>query len=232
MKKTIGIIGGMGPMATVDLYEKITAHTLANTDQEHIHILIDSNAATPDRTEAILHGGASPLPNLIASAERLASAGADFLIIPCNTSHHFINELRAASPIPVLSMIEQTAAYIASQNFRAAILLATEGCLRVGVYQSVLAPYGIQAIEPDAAMQKEVTDVIYHAVKADAPAWDVSRLNEMIAELEARTNAVSVLACTELPIAVHRYGLRGTFVDPTRILALAAIREAGYLARE
>ena len=232
MKKTIGIIGGMGPMATVDLYEKITAHTLANTDQEHIHVLIDSNAATPDRTEAILRGGPSPLPSLLRSAERLAAAGADFLIIPCNTSHHFIEDIRAASPIPVMSMIEQTAAYIVSHGYRKAILLGTEGCLRVGVYQSVLEPYGVEAIVPDEAMQREVMDVVYRGIKADAPTWDVSRLNEMLAELEGETDAVSVLACTELPLAVCRYGLRGTFVDPTLVLALAAIREAGYPTKE
>ena len=87
-KKTIGIIGGMGPLATADLFEKIVGHTKAACDQEHLHVVIDSNTNIPDRTAALLHGGADPLPELTGSARRLEAMGADVLIMPCNTAQN------------------------------------------------------------------------------------------------------------------------------------------------
>ena len=91
MYKSIGIIGGMGPAATADLMKKIIDMTDASCDQEHIHMLIDSNTNIPDRTAAILHGGEDPVPEMLASARRLEGAGADFLIMPCNTALFYIS---------------------------------------------------------------------------------------------------------------------------------------------
>ena len=105
-KKTIGIIGGMGPLATADLFTRIINLTDAQKDAEHIHILIDNNPHIPDRTSAILHGTESPLPYLIESANRLKSAGADFLIIPCITSHGFYDELVKNGPVITYSHLE------------------------------------------------------------------------------------------------------------------------------
>ena len=107
--KTIGIIGGMGPMATVDLMQKIIQATDAHEDQEHIHILVDNNTDIPDRTAAILGQGPSPLPELLKSAERLTTQGADFLIMGCNTAHYFLPLMLPELKIPVISMIEATA---------------------------------------------------------------------------------------------------------------------------
>ena len=91
--KIIGIIGGMGPAATIDLYKKIVENTPAEKDQEHIHVIIDSYPQIEDRTEYILYGGKNPAPRLIESAKRLESAGADALIMPCNTAHYFAKDI-------------------------------------------------------------------------------------------------------------------------------------------
>ena len=90
MSRNIGIIGGMGPLATCDLMEKIIDYTDAASDQEHIHVLVDSNTNIPDRTEAILHGGENPVPEMVKSAWKLESMGADILIMPCNTAHYLL----------------------------------------------------------------------------------------------------------------------------------------------
>ena len=113
MKKTIGIIGGMGPMATVDLMKKVILATDAREDQEHIPILVDNNTNIPDRTAAILGEGEDPLPELLKSEDRLTDAGADFLIMGCNTAHYFLPLMLPNLRIPVINMIEETAAFCA-----------------------------------------------------------------------------------------------------------------------
>ncbi|HET7037665.1 MAG TPA: amino acid racemase, partial [Thermomicrobiaceae bacterium] len=110
----IGILGGMGPLATADLYRKIIEVTPARTDQEHLHVIIDADPSIPERTTALLHGGEDPTPKLIAGARRLAAAGVDFIIVPCNTAHAFLPRVEAAVDVPFISMIEETARHVAS----------------------------------------------------------------------------------------------------------------------
>lgn len=231
-KKTLGIVGGMGPMATVDLYRKIIELTDAASDQEHIHILIDNNAGVPDRTNAILYGGASPLPMLTESCRRLEAAGAELLVIACNTSHFYYDQLQAAVSIPIINMIEQTVEAIKRQGYRSAIVLGTDGSRQTGIYKKAFEKEGMQAIYPPEPFQSQISALIYHGVKAGVAHWDVSALNAGLAELEEQFQTVSVLACTELPIAVQQYGLKGAFIDPTTVLAKAAISQAGYTVLE
>lgn len=231
-KKTIGIIGGMGPLATVDMFNQIVRGTQADEDQEHIHILIDCNPQIPDRTNAILGNGASPLPHLIASAQKLQAAGADFLLIACNTSHYYYNELRREISIPILSMIQETAREIAQRNIKTAIVLTTDGARKAMVYDSILAMHHIKAVYPGEILQSAVTDIIYNGVKAGLNTKDASLFNQELALLEGEYNAITILGCTELPVAVEQYQLKGNFLNPTTILARAAIREAGYPVAE
>ena len=109
MKKTIGIVGGMGPLATCDLFKKIVEITDAACDQYHVRVCIDSNTEISDRTAAILSGGKNPVPELVKSAVRLQGMGADVLIMPCNTAHYFYNQLVPFVDTPFLNMLEETA---------------------------------------------------------------------------------------------------------------------------
>jgi aspartate racemase len=102
--KTIGILGGMGPLATADLYRKIILHTKADKDQDHVHAIIDGNTNIPDRTAYIMGKGENPLPEMIKSARTLERAGVDFIIMPCNTAHHFFDQLAKSVNIPLLNM--------------------------------------------------------------------------------------------------------------------------------
>ena len=120
--KTIGIIGGMGPEATADLFLKIIRNTKAEKDQAHVPVLIDSNTAIADRTAAILTGAPSPLPELIKSAKRLEAAGAKYLMMACNTAHCFYNDVQAAVNVPLLHMPRETAKAVAASGKKKAAL--------------------------------------------------------------------------------------------------------------
>ena len=231
-QKAIGIIGGMGPMATADLFTKLIQMTDAACDAEHIHILIDNNPKTPDRTGAILHGTESPLPYLIRSANRLQTAGADFLLIPCITSHYFMQELTEQIEIPIMSMIEETAKQLQSSHIKKVVVLATDGTRKAKVFDRVFVKYGIEICYPCAEAQSALMDVIYKGVKAGSSAWDMTALNAEIDRLLSAGAEAVVLGCTELPLAAKMYGINGVLIDPTDILARAAIIYAGYKPKD
>ena len=231
-KQAIGIIGGMGPMATLDLFGKIIANTDAKTDAEHIRVYIDCHTGIPDRTQAILNGGESPVPYILESAKKLAAIGADFLLIPCNTSHYYYAQISEDAPVPVLNMIEETAKELKRRGVSCVGLLATDGTCRSGVYQKALAACGIQALCPTDEEQAEVMGLIYRGVKADAPAFDTTRLAAMIERLKKEGAQSILLGCTELPLGFDRYGLsREDTVDPAEIVARVAIKRAGYAVK-
>ncbi len=226
-QKTLGIIGGMGPMATVDLFRKIVSETKASSDSEHIHILIDNRPDIPDRTQAILAGKDTPVSYIVESAHRLEAAGADVLLIPCNTSHCFFDQIAEKVALPIIHMIRETARSLQLRGIDCVGLLATEGVVRVGVYSRVLAEFGIRVLTPDAAGQALVTHMIYNEVKAGlVPRPDA--LESLFLQMEAAGAQVFVLGCTELPLAFDGYASIHDFADPTLILAHSAIRAAGY----
>lgn len=227
-KKTIGVIGGMGPLATIDLYDKIVGHTGAACDGEHIHVIIDSNPAIPDRTAAILGRGVSPVPALAESARRLEAAGADFLVMPCNTAHYFYEDVCAATRLPVLHMLRLSALEVQKRGISKVALLATDGTVQSGIYARLFEEYGIPFVLPSTQAQKAVMDVSYRGVKAGRREYDVTSLRAALEALLQSGAEAFVLGCTELPLAFARYGLDYPALDPTDILARAAVVQAGY----
>ena len=232
MKKTIGIIGGMGPMATVDLFKKIVDYTAASKDSEHIHVYIDSNTDIPDRTEAILHGGKDPVPEMVGSAIRLECMGADFLLIPCNTAHYFYDKICAMVHIPVLNMLEETAREVKRQNITCVGLLATDGTIESGVYDRVFKKYGISVLHPSSLGQKNVMNLIYKGVKAGEKDIDLSGFYGTLEELKQKGAQTLILGCTELPIAFEMYNIQYKNIDPTAVLARSAVACANGVLRD
>lgn len=231
-KSALGIIGGMGPMATCDLFGKIIANTKAETDAQHIRIYIDCHTGIPDRTGAILHGGESPVPYILESAQKLADIGAEILLIPCNTSHYYYSEICENAPVSVMNMIRETAQQLHRNGAKRVGLLATDGTLQAGVYQKELTALGIETVCPLESEQREVMRLIYEGVKADALHFDTTAIREMLSRMEAAGAECIILGCTELPIGFDRYGIsRENTVDPAEILARAAILAAGYEVR-
>lgn len=227
MKKTIGIIGGMGPLATADLFRKIVLLADVGSDQGHPRVLIDSNTAIPDRTAAILSGGENPIPALAASARTLERAGADVLMMPCNTAHYFYNGVKAATSLPILHMLQLTAEEIDRRGIRTVGLLATDGTINTGIYEKLFAEHGVKVIKPDPEGQKLVMGVIYDGVKAGNMEFDTAPFRALLESMLAAGVESFVLGCTELPIAFDDYKLPYPVVDPTRVLAEAALKFAG-----
>ena len=224
--KTIGIMGGMGPMATVDLMKKIILATPASKDQEHIPMLVDNNSQIPDRTKAIMGQGASPAPEMVKTAKRLMMAGADFIIIACNTAHYFLPEILPQISIPVLSIIDVTTNSALEKGFKSVGLLATTGTVSTGLYQKKLEASGIQCITPAADKQHLIDDMIYQGVKANNENYDTHAVEELLAEMQSTGAEAFILGCTEVPVAVSMYKLQGEFIDATDELAKAAIKFA------
>ncbi len=228
-KKSIGIIGGMGPEATLDLFGKIIRHTDAASDEEHVRVYIDCHTGIPDRTRAIVSGGESPVPYIVESARKLASIGADFLLIPCNTSHYYYDEIAALSPVPVMNMIRLAAESARDGGAHRVGILATDGTLRSEVYQQALAACGLEAVCPAANDQKAVMSLIYNGIKANAAHFDIAPFERTLAHLRDAGADRLILGCTELPVAVARYGIHAPdALDATDVLAQEAVRAAGY----
>ena len=225
--KTVGIIGGMGPMATVDLMKKIILATDAREDQDHIPILVDNNTNIPDRTAAIMGTGADPVPEMKKSALRLASAGADFLIIGCNTAHYFLPQYKDAVPVPIISMIEATADFCKEHGYKKVGLLASAGTCQTGIYQQALTARGLTVIQPTAEQEPIIHGMIYDGVKANNLNYDTEPVKKVLQAMTTAGVEAFILGCTEIPVAVDMYHLSGNFIDATEVLAEKAVVYAG-----
>lgn len=230
--KTIGIIGGMGPLATADLFKKIILNTKAEKDQDHLRILIDNNTNIADRTSAILYAAANPLPELVKSSLLLKAAGADFLIMPCNTAHYYYDEITANVDIPVLNMIKETSLYIKNNYENNTVgILATDGTINTGIYDKYFEQLNIKYVKP-LKTQHKVMEFIYEVIKKGDYSKGTAALYKGIEELKEMGADVFVLACTELSAAKEIYDLQGNMIDPLEITAKAAIKFAGGIVNE
>lgn len=227
MRKTIGILGGMGPLATCDLFSKIIQITDASCDQEHVRICIDNNTEISDRTNAIIRHGKDPVPEMVKSAVRLQSFGADVLIMPCNTAHYFYDRILPFVDIPFLSMIDETAKAISDRGLRKIGLLATDGTLQTAVYEKAFKKRGISIVVPPPENQVHIMDLIYNGVKAGNKEIDTKPTKKTIEDLFRKGAQTLVLGCTELPVAFDLYGFDYPKTDPTLILASRAVQFVG-----
>ncbi len=229
MKKSIGILGGMGPLATADLFTKIVLSTRAENDNGHIRVFMDNNPAIPDRTAAILSGGIDPLPAMAGALKSLEACGADCVVMPCNTAHYFLPRLKELTSLPFISILEETAkACAACFPGKTAALLGTTGTYATGIYDGPLGENGISYITPDEQGRAALMELIY-AVKAGRDIESMRGLFEnTLGALRGRGADYFILGCTELPIVAGALQSCGPFVDPTQEQAFAAIRFCGY----
>jgi len=231
-EKVIGILGGLGPEATLDLYGKILAATGARADQEHLHVLIDSNPKVPDRNKAIAGTGEPATPALIAMARRLEAAGADFLIVACNTAHAFAAEIREAVRIPLVSQIDETVDAVLQRipGIRRVGVLAGQGCVDAGVYQRAFARRRIEVLLPAAPGQRQLMELIYRVKSGDTGAATRTAVRALGEGLFADGAEIVVAGCTEVPLVLAPADLPGPMVDATAVLAERAVAYAKGLA--
>ena len=223
----LGILGGLGPMSTFYFCELLTAHTYAEQDCDHVDMLISSRASTPDRTAYILgQSPDSPLPVMKEEALRLANAGADLLVIPCNTAHYFYEGLREISPVPIMNIIEETVLFLKKRNVRTMGLLATEGTVQSRSYHRLCEQHGMNCITPSPEEQNEITKIIYGAIKQNKSP-DFSAFLRISQSLLNRGCECLVLGCTELSL-LRKEGLsQPWYVDSLEVLAYQTILACG-----
>jgi aspartate racemase len=231
-RAVVGILGGMGPLATADLYTKIIQSSPAANDQEHIPVVMYADPRVPDRTEALLRGGEDPTPWLIHGARQLVTIGADFIVIPCNTAHAFLDEVQLEVERPIVSMIEAAADMIFQTYPQANVvgLLATGGTIGSEMYQQALRRRGIDTIVPDSDIQRRCVMAAIGEVKAGrAQASTTALLAEAGESLELRGADVLLAACTEIPVVLQQRHVGVPLVDATDALAQLAVKTAIHL---
>jgi aspartate racemase len=224
----IGVLGGMGPQATADFLMKLTAATPAGCEQDHLRVHIDSNPKVPDRSEAIAGRGPSPAAALAEMAAGLERAGADFLVMPCNTAHAFEPDIRAAVSVPFVSMIEETRA-ACEHAFPDALrlgLLATSGCIHALIYQNAFARTGRDTVVLDAADQESLMTLLYRIKLGDrSNAVRAAMRTYGEALIDAGADMV-IAACSEVPLVLDDGDLTRPVLDATALLARRCARYA------
>jgi aspartate racemase len=220
----LGVIGGMGPLATADFFRKLIDATPAVNDDEHIPVLIHSVPQIPSRPAAILRGGASPLPAMLVARDRLLAAGATMLAMPCNTAHHWYDALVDGCPVPFIHIVDAVVDLLPA-DARALGIVATRATLQARVFEDRLAARGIALTAPDDATYDRAVQPAIDAVKRGAPAEAGRLLEPVIAAALDRGAVAVVLACTELPVALDAIGspLSARCVDSNDALARACV---------
>ena len=224
--RVLGILGGLGPMATVYFYEMLTRHTKAARDQDHIDVIINSRATTPDRTAYILgQSTENPFDIMAADAARLVTFGADVIAIPCNTAHYFYDRLNESIAVPILNMVEETVLHAKSVCEKVGIL-ATSGTIETQTYQRSCAAHGLACAVPDAAGQAHVMRLIYEDIKQGRRA-DMQVFAQVIDSLKAQGCQRVILGCTELSLIKKDEHLDAFYLDSMEVLAKNAIEAFG-----
>ncbi|WP_281864434.1 aspartate/glutamate racemase family protein [Planomicrobium okeanokoites] len=227
-KKTLGIVGGVGPLATMFIGEMIVRRTKAAKDQDHVNSIITNNTRIPDRTAFIMgRSDDNPVPVMIDDMVKLSSIGAEIIIIPCNTAHTFYDELQMGSPVPVIHMIRETMKRAAQQGAVKVGVLATTGTVTSKVYQQAANEYGLEPVLPSPEIQEKVMSIIYDNVKAGKNA-DKDTWREIVNHMENQGCDRVVLGCTELSIVKKEMDLPDFYLDSLIVLAETAILSCGY----
>ena len=223
----IGVMGGMGPLATADFLNKVIEEAHATADEEHVPLLISCDPRIPPRPLAIVADGESPLPRLLEIRDRLLKAGATALVMPCNTAHYWYRDLTADCPVPFLSIVEAScseALRLAGPGASIAVA-GTRATLASGLFDRVLARHGLNAVMPtDDELDRALLPAIA-AVKAGQLQQAASLAFESLDAMAKRGADHILLACTELPIALAAADRHPSAVciDTTRVLARATV---------
>jgi aspartate racemase len=218
-EKKFGILGGMGPEATIYFFQKITKATEVKKDQDHLRIIIDSNPQVPDRTAYILGEGPSPLPALLESLALLEKCGVDLIAIPCNTAHYFIDDLRKNAQTEILSMIELTRDYIESTypSVRRIALLATCGTVESKIYQKIFRNKKYVIFTPEKEEQDELMETIYKKIKRGEIDQAEPFLEYLCKKMIERGAEAIITGCTEIPLATHTINITVPLIDPMEV---------------
>lgn len=227
-EKIVGIMGGMGPEATIDLFARIVEETHAKHDEEHLRIIIDNNPKMPSRQDAIMNGGESPVPAMIATAENLKRAGADFIIIGANTAHYFFDEVAAGVDIPFLHIINEAVKETIKQvpNIKKVGVLATTAAMKTKLYEKCCSKFNVEVVNIPSEIQDKIHSSIFK-FKYEGLTQDVlNMMMEGVTYLEQNGAQALIMGCTEIPVILKGQQFNLPLIDPNDVIAKVAVATA------
>lgn len=230
-KKTLGVIGGLGPMATAYFMELVIRMTQADTDQDHLEMILYNAPSIPNRTAFILgESQQDPLPQMCAIGQALTSQGAGVIAIPCITAHSFYDRLQTSIGAQIIHALRETAAHLQQRGITTVGILATSGTIATGVLHSCLAETGIAAVVPNETDQAKIMDIIYRDIKAGKEP-NLESFLEVSQALRNQGAQVLLLGCTELSLIKRSYTLGPGYLDMLEVLAQQAVLRCGAALR-
>ena len=231
-KITLGVIGGLGPIATAHFMELVIRMTEAQTDQEHLDMVIYNRPSIPDRTSYILdQTRPNPLPEMIRVGNALARQGAKLIAIPCMTAHYFHRELTRYIEAPIVHAIHETAVHLKKHGISKAGIMATDGTIRSRLFQQELEKHGITPVIPGEDGQKCVMSVIYDDIKANRPA-DMDKFDLASRDLREKGAQAIILGCTELSLVKRDCPIGAGYLDAMEVLAQTCVLRCGGRLKE
>ncbi len=230
--QTLGVLGGLGPMATAYFMELVTDMTDAAVDQQHLNMIVFSTPDVPDRTAYILDNTCeNPLPYMVGTGRKLAELGVCQIAIPCITAHYFWDDLSSQISAPVLNAVEETVSELDANGIRRAGILATNGTVQAEIFHKALRRRGIEPIVPDEKGQADVMHLIYDNIKAGKQP-DMDRFYSLRQSLFAAGAQAIILGCTELSMIKRDYPLGPGFIDVMEVLAQRSVLACGKPLKE
>jgi len=228
-QKILGVVGGVGPSATVDFMDKIIRNTPATRDQDHIRMIVDHDPTIPDRTAYLLGEGIDPTASILAACKRLEAYGADLIAIPCTTAHAFIEPIQRDLTTPIINMLLETAQYIEDHHGRVKTigLLATHGTLKSRIYHDLIEQTGREVVVPDKIHQDLVMNAIYGVKAGSTEGTNLEEFQLALAHLINAGVELVILACTELPLLSAWIDMNDESIpmlDPGEILARKCVK--------
>ncbi len=231
-KNTLGVIGGLGPIATAHFMELVIRMTEADTDQEHLDMIIYNRPSIPDRTGYILDKTRpNPLPEMIRVGNALARQGAKLIAIPCMTAHYFHADLTRYIEAPIVHAIHETAVHLKKHGISKVGIMATDGTIRSKLFQHELQKHGMETIIPGPQGQKCVMSVIYDDIKANRPA-EMDKFHFASAELREKGAQAIILGCTELSLVKRDCHIGSGYLDAMEVLAQTCVIRCGGKLKE
>lgn len=226
-KPILGVIGGLGPIATAHFMELTIQMTDAHIDQDNLDMIIYNFPSTPDRTAYILGNSPdSPLPVMLSAGKAMVEQGVSCIAIPCVTAHYFHEKLDAQICVPVINGVEETADHLYQRGITCAGIMATDGTIRTGILSEALKSVGITPVVPSAERQKDVMHLIYENIKAGTPA-DIDRFRAVQRDLQNQGAQTIILGCTELSLIKRDYPIGPGFIDVMEVLAQCSVVRCG-----
>ena len=231
-KITLGVIGGLGPIATAHFMELVIRMTEAQTDQEHLDMVIYNRPSIPDRTSYILdQTPPNPLPEMIRVGNALARQGAKLIALPCMTAHYFHRELTRYIEAPIVHAIHETAVHLKKHGISKVGIMATDGTIRSHLFQQELEKHGITPVIPGEEGQKCVMSVIYDDIKANRPA-DMDKFDLASRDLREKGAQAIILGCTELSLVKRDCPIGAGYLDAMEVLAQTCVIRCGGKLKE